>query len=728
MPLPFLLPFAATQVTRYLAMQGAKKVAKTAAKFAVKHANKTITGAFYVDAVNEASKGNTDPLNMMTVAGVPGAGKVLSKIPKVGKYLESAYNKTSGGFSGTGTILKARQSYSVDKDMGFATPGKVTLKPGKITGVVGTRLEGFKGMSQTQVDKLVAKQLKATGPHKAIVSGESPKGGVDTSAKRYAIANKIDFRPRPPKTNTREGYFARNKQIVDDSDQILAIQRNKSAGTQNTINQARKAGVPTRVETGSSEKSIQTYLPISVKVNKKRSRSIYEGGKRNKEFVDQNPLQAPTFKKFKKGGVAVRNEMEQGIKVHYDKEGLLASKYLNPKEGMGTTNKYLNLQQGVSRKDFKQRSLNQAYKNKEIMEKDQNILHVNVKYDKTTAEAFGEKRAIINSVRGNMAKLESKGTPLTDAYIGSDRSSRLIGEVIKRTDPKVKINMGKTNKQAIEKASQTHGPRGSKGVIQTDIPKKFKGNLVEGIYTAETYAKASQTDAALKWIRAGKFKGGQHVSIGNRQVSALDTYTAQVKQANTGITKPPSNTAAKEVTTKAQKAKEALELRNQEALKRKNMLGTGLSSKELADKFSKEKFDTITRNEKGTIISIISKPQEVGNLVTKEGVTKSVSDHVRGYLRSKFKTPKSQKKNIAKRIIVGKLKKYDNVSAMIVLNKKSTTAKDMANLKQLGQDEFRLLMGSTRKWSKQAFRKFVTGVRNQKSTVGNIKLFPDSLK
>ena len=158
------------------------------------------------------------------------------------------------------------------------------------------------------------------------------------------------------------------------------------------------------------------------------------------------------------------------------------------------------------------------------------------------------------------------------------------------------------------------------------------------------------------------------------------------------------------------------------------MLGTGDSIKELADKFSKQKFDTITRNEKGTIISITNKSQEVTNLVTKKGVTKSVSDHVRGYLRSKFKTPKSQKKNIANRIIVGKLEKYDNVGAMVVINKKSTTAKDMANLKQLGQDEFRLLMGSTRKWSKQAFRKFVTGVRNQKSTVGNIKLFPDSLK
>ena len=375
MALPFLAIAALQQAGRFALTKGARKfLAPTVRKGikkvynakipGIKHADKVVTGAIYTDAVNEASKGNYEPLTDISQLSI------MNRFNRIKPF------------------IKARQSYSIDKDMGFADP--------------------------------------------------------------------------------------------------------------------------------SAKNPIKTYISMNVKGTKKRSRSIYEGGKRNKEFVDPNPQQAPKYKSFKKGGVAVESKIEDGIKVYYDKEGLLASKYLNPKTGMGSTNKYLNLKQGVAQRDFNQRKLNQAKMQKKIMEADQTYNQVNYKYDKTTAEAFGEKRAIINTIRGNMAKLAKKGSPLTHAYIGSDRSSKLVGEIIKRTDPKVKINMGFANKKAIEKAAQTHGPRGSKGVIQTDIPLKGK-------YTQETYAKASQSDAALNWIKAGKFKGGQHVSIGNRQVSTLDT-------------------------------------------------------------------------------------------------------------------------------------------------------------------------------------------------------------
>ena len=158
------------------------------------------------------------------------------------------------------------------------------------------------------------------------------------------------------------------------------------------------------------------------------------------------------------------------------------------------------------------------------------------------------------------------------------------------------------------------------------------------------------------------------------------------------------------------------------------MLGTGKTREELSAEFAKNTSDVLIRNKKGAIINIIPKSQTISGYTSKEGITKSSTSYVRSYLRSKFKTPKSQKKNIAKRVIIGKLKKYDDVSAMVVLNKKSTKAKDMANLRLLSEDEKRLLMGNAKTWSQRAFKKFITGVRNEKSKVGNIKLFPDSLK
>jgi predicted Rossmann fold nucleotide-binding protein DprA/Smf involved in DNA uptake len=41
-----------------------------------------------------------------------------------------------------------------------------------------------------------------------------------------------------------ERYFERNKQIIDMADRLIAFNTNKQSGTQNTINTAKKKGIP----------------------------------------------------------------------------------------------------------------------------------------------------------------------------------------------------------------------------------------------------------------------------------------------------------------------------------------------------------------------------------------------------------------------------------------------------------------------------------------------------
>jgi len=45
----------------------------------------------------------------------------------------------------------------------------------------------------------------------------------------------------------QQTYFARNTKVVELSDELLAFQVNKSAGTQDTINKARAKGIPVKV-------------------------------------------------------------------------------------------------------------------------------------------------------------------------------------------------------------------------------------------------------------------------------------------------------------------------------------------------------------------------------------------------------------------------------------------------------------------------------------------------
>ena len=118
------------------------------------------------------------------------------------------------------------------------------LKPNKITGVVGSRLKFFKGKSQKEVNKIVAEKLDKRGPYKEIVSGESPGYGVDQAAKVYARSKGIKFTAQKPKAKTRDAFIARNQDIVNKSEQIIAIRMGKTPGTSNTISRTKHANKP----------------------------------------------------------------------------------------------------------------------------------------------------------------------------------------------------------------------------------------------------------------------------------------------------------------------------------------------------------------------------------------------------------------------------------------------------------------------------------------------------
>lgn len=77
-----------------------------------------------------------------------------------------------------------------------------------------------------------------------IVSGGAK--GADTLAERYAMENKIKMKRLTPKWRNEKGVynpragFERNKEIVSSSDHVVAFWDNKSAGTRDSINHAKR--------------------------------------------------------------------------------------------------------------------------------------------------------------------------------------------------------------------------------------------------------------------------------------------------------------------------------------------------------------------------------------------------------------------------------------------------------------------------------------------------------
>lgn len=77
----------------------------------------------------------------------------------------------------------------------------------------------------------------------AIVSGESPGGGVDIWARQAAAFYSRPFKSWPAKWPTKYYFDLRNQQIVDDSDSLIAIIAPQSTGTHDTVRRAKAKGI-----------------------------------------------------------------------------------------------------------------------------------------------------------------------------------------------------------------------------------------------------------------------------------------------------------------------------------------------------------------------------------------------------------------------------------------------------------------------------------------------------
>lgn len=66
--------------------------------------------------------------------------------------------------------------------------------------------------------------------------------GADTMADKFAVENEIDFLRKPAKWKKlgRRAGFVRNEYIIREADEVIAFQKNKSKGTQNSIEWAKK--------------------------------------------------------------------------------------------------------------------------------------------------------------------------------------------------------------------------------------------------------------------------------------------------------------------------------------------------------------------------------------------------------------------------------------------------------------------------------------------------------
>lgn len=84
--------------------------------------------------------------------------------------------------------------------------------------------------------------------HVAIISGESPRGGVDMFAHNYADHLGMEFKGYPPKNNRwePEGYKERNEAIAQRCDVLyrVAVRDSKTYGSGWTADRAEALGKP----------------------------------------------------------------------------------------------------------------------------------------------------------------------------------------------------------------------------------------------------------------------------------------------------------------------------------------------------------------------------------------------------------------------------------------------------------------------------------------------------
>jgi hypothetical protein len=77
-----------------------------------------------------------------------------------------------------------------------------------------------------------------------VISGDSPKGGIDGAAERLAKRMGFEFKPYPPKTLDWKGYSERNLQMAQDCDILVSIRSRQSQtyGSGWTADQAKRLG------------------------------------------------------------------------------------------------------------------------------------------------------------------------------------------------------------------------------------------------------------------------------------------------------------------------------------------------------------------------------------------------------------------------------------------------------------------------------------------------------
>jgi hypothetical protein len=110
-------------------------------------------------------------------------------------------------------------------------------------GITGTRRFANQEFIDNALDEVVTK----IGPIECLVSGGAI--GVDTTCEIWAMKRKIPIKQFKPDYDThgRAAPFVRNKQIVDESDTLVGFPtspRGSSHGTEHTIKEAEKKGIP----------------------------------------------------------------------------------------------------------------------------------------------------------------------------------------------------------------------------------------------------------------------------------------------------------------------------------------------------------------------------------------------------------------------------------------------------------------------------------------------------
>lgn len=114
--LPLLLSqgarYGATQIGRKVLGRTGRKIVKQTGNIASKYGNRAVTGAFYVDAVNEASKGNYEPLTDLAQFGLMGRMNRVGPILKSDDYITADRDLLKNVFR---TGKKPNQTYVTKK-------------------------------------------------------------------------------------------------------------------------------------------------------------------------------------------------------------------------------------------------------------------------------------------------------------------------------------------------------------------------------------------------------------------------------------------------------------------------------------------------------------------------------------------------------------------------------------------------------------------------------------